>query len=171
MSAYKITIVVATASDGAIGKGGDMPFRLKADLKRFKELTMGHPIVMGRKTFESLPGALPGRTNIVITSRDDYHPTGTITAPTLEKAIKLASETEGGDDVMIIGGGQVYRQALPMADRIELTEVDAVYPDADTHFPQIERKEWSLKELSEWHTDPSSGLRFRYITLKRAEQQ
>ncbi len=161
----RVTIIVAAASDGAIGRGGDMPFRLSSDLKRFKAITLGHPIVMGRRTFESLPGALPGRTNIVVTRDDAYDRPGIITAPDLTTAMEIAAESEGADNIMIIGGGQIYSQAIDLADHIELTEVDARYPDADTFFPAINKNRWSVKEVSEWHTDPSSGLRFRYITL------
>ncbi|MDE7471408.1 MAG: dihydrofolate reductase [Paramuribaculum sp.] len=161
----KITIIVAATSDGAIGRGGDMPFRLSSDLKRFKAITLGHPIVMGRKTFESLPGVLPGRTNIVVTRNPDYDRPGIITASDLPAALKLAAKSEGAGNIMIIRGGQIYRESLPLADRIELTEVDAEYPDADTFFPEINKKHWSVKKVSEWQTDTSSGLRFRYITL------
>lgn len=161
----KITIIVAAASDGAIGRGGDMPFRLSSDLKRFKSITLGHPIVMGRKTFESLPGALPGRTNIVVTRDADYDRPGIITAPDLTAALQIAAVSDGAENIMIIGGGQIYREAITLADSIELTEVDAEYPDADTFFPEINKDRWTVKEVSEWHTDAPSGLRFRYISL------
>ena len=114
----KTTIIVAAASDGAIGRGGDMPFRLSSDLKRFKAITLGHPIVMGRKTFESLPAALPGRTNIVVTRDPDYDRPGIITAPDLASALRIAAGSEGSDNIMIIGGGQIYREAIALADHI-----------------------------------------------------
>ncbi|MBO4945011.1 MAG: dihydrofolate reductase [Muribaculaceae bacterium] len=167
MIAHKVTIVVATGTDGAIGRGGDMPFRIKSDLRRFKEITMGHPVVMGRRTFESLPGALPGRTNIVITSREDFAAPGTMRARDFEDAIRMAANAPGGDNIMIIGGARVYGDAIRKATNMELTEVDATYPDADTFFPKSNPHDWSLRELSPWHTDESSGLRYRYVSLTK----
>lgn len=163
----RITIIVAAASDGAIGRGGDMPFRLSSDLKRFKSITLGHPIVMGRKTFESLPGgALPGRRNIVVTRRDDFHSEGVETARSLDEALTMAAEGSPRE-IMVIGGGEIYRQALPIASRLYLTEVAATFPGADTYFPEIAADEWAVEEVSECFTDPRSGLGYRFVNLLR----
>ena len=160
-----INIIVAVASDLAIGRAGDLLFHISADLRRFKELTMGHPIIMGRKTFESFPkGALPGRRNIVITRNRDYTAPGIETAASLDEAIALASST--ADEIMIIGGGAIYAEAIPRADRLILTEVADPCPDADTFFPEY-RAGWTLTDTTDPVTDPASGLRYRFATYRR----
>lgn len=162
-----IAIIVAAGADSAIGIGGDMPFHISADLRRFKALTMGLPLVMGRKTFESLPGgALPGRRNIVVSRRADFHPEGAETARSLDEALMTAA---GGSprEIMVIGGGEIYRQALSLASRIYLTEVTGAFPGADTYFPEIDPGEWTVEEESECFTDPRSGLGYRFVNLIR----
>ena len=125
-----IAIIVAATRDMAIGNHGDLLYHISDDLKRFKALTMGCPIIMGRRTFESFPkGALPGRRNIVVTRNPDYSAPGIETAPSLDEAVSMCA---GVGKVYIIGGGEIYRQAIPMADRIELTLIDALHPEADT---------------------------------------
>ncbi len=135
-----LSIVVAIALDGAIGRGNDLLWHLPADLKRFKELTTGHTILMGRKTFDSLPrGPLPNRRNIVVSrslpTREDVE-----VYPTIEEALKAC---EADDEVFIIGGGEIYRQLLPHTDRIYLTRVQATFPDAEVFFPELDPSEWS----------------------------
>ena len=160
----QITIIAAVGSDLAIGRKGDLAYHISADLKRFKSLTMGHPIIMGRKTFESFPGgALPGRRNIVVTRNARYHAPGIETAPSLEAALSL---TDADDDVFIIGGGEIYRQAMPLATRMELTLVDATMDDADTWFPAYDRS-WAVTDSSEPQTCPRTGLTYRFVTLVR----
>lgn len=162
-----ISIIVAVAKQRAIGASGSIPFHISADLKRFKAITMGKPVVMGRKTFESLPaGALPGRRNIVVTRRSDYAPDGAETAPSLERAFEMAS-VDGVEEIMVIGGGEIYAQALPSATRIYLTEVEAHYPDADTFFPWIDFEQWTAEEVSEPLRDERTGLSYRFITFRR----
>lgn len=164
-----ITIIAAITRDGALGRGGDMIYHISADLKRFKQLTMGHPVVMGRRTFESLPkGPLPGRRNLVITRnpdsvRGDVTAPDTIleTYPTLEAAIEAA-----GPNPMIIGGGQIYAQSMPLADVLEITEIDAEATDADTHFPAI-GPDWRPISTTPWQTDPRTSLLFRHVTYKK----
>ena len=135
-----LSIVVAIALDGAIGRGNDLLWHLPADLKRFKELTTGHTILMGRKTFDSLPrGPLPNRRNIVA-SRSLPAREGVEVYPTIEEALKAC---EADDEVFIIGGGELYRQLLPHADRIYLTRVKATFPDAEVFFPELDLSEWS----------------------------
>lgn len=140
-----------------------MPFHLAPDLRRFRRLTMGCPVVMGRKTFDSLPGgALPGRRNIVVTRNAALRPEGAETAPSLRQALEMAA---GAERVFVIGGGEIYRQALEMAHAIELTEIDADAPGADTFFPETDG--WHVAEDVEWGIDPKSGLRYRFVRLER----
>lgn len=159
----QITIIAAVGRDLAIGRGGDLAYHISADLRRFKALTMGHPVVMGRKTFESFPnGALPGRRNIVITRNTSYAAPGIETAPSLEAALDLAGDT----DVFVIGGGEIYRQAMPLATRLELTLVDAEMPDADTWFPPYDGN-WAVTGSGDAETCPRTGLTYRFVTLAR----
>lgn len=162
-----ITIIVAVTRDLAIGDHGDLLFHISDDLRRFKALTTGHPIIMGRRTFESFPkGALPGRRNIVVTRNPEYSAPGIETAPSLSAAIALAqtASPEGIDpsEVFVIGGGEIYREALPLADRLQLTVIDAERPDADTRFPAIPLDP-SVLEYP--HTDPRTGVRYEFVTL------
>lgn len=159
-----ITIIAAITRDGALGKGGDMLYHISADLKRFKALTMGHPIIMGRKTFESFPnGPLPGRRNLVVTRDSAYSHPDIETYSSLQQAIEAA-----GEDAYVIGGGQIYAQAMPLADRLEITEIDANGQEAgaDTFFPEISPERWQCTEESEPVTDPRTGVTFRFITYQ-----
>lgn len=140
MSAARIVIVVAAARNGVIGRDGDMPWRLPTDLKHFKALTLGRPVVMGRKTWQSIGRPLPGRANIVITRDENFAPDGAETVGSLTNALQRGREVAarlGVDEVCIIGGGQVYRDALPFADTIHMTVVEADI-DGDTVFPPID---------------------------------
>lgn len=155
----EIVLVVAIADNGVIGKDGAIPWHIPADLKRFKALTMGHTIVMGRKTWDSLPQKpLPGRTNVVVTRQADWKAEGAVTATSLEQAI---GGTSG--PVMVIGGAEIYARALPLATRIELTEVHRAY-DGDAQFP-LDRRGWT-ETLREKHVT-KDGLRYSYVTLTR----
>jgi dihydrofolate reductase len=133
----KITIVAAMARNLAIGMKGDMPWHLPGELKHFKETTMGKPIVMGRKTWESIGRVLSGRQNIVVTRSAPYRAPGCDVAGSLEEAVEVAR----GPEIMIIGGGQLYRQALALSDRMILTQVDCE-PEADTWFPEWDETAW-----------------------------
>ncbi len=161
-----INIIVAVANDGAIGQGGNQPFFIAEDLRRFKTLTLGHPIVMGRKTFEALPkGALPGRRNIVVTRNETFSAPGAETAGSLDEAIRLALESDS--EIYIIGGASIYRQALSMAHKVQLTRVYADFPEADAHFPQLDGELWAEEWSSEKTTDPKTGLSYQFHTLHR----
>ena len=161
----QISIIVAIAQGNAIGRKGDLLFHISADLRRFKEITMGHPIIMGRKTFESFPkGPLPGRQNIVITRQSDYHHDGITVVGSFSSALTAANNT---DEVFVIGGGEIYREAINHASKLYLTEIDATVEDADTFFPEINREEWVETEVSEWITDERSGARYRFVCLSR----
>lgn len=158
-----LNIIVAMSADRAIGRAGDLIWHLRQDLRHFKELTMGHPIVMGRRTWESLPkGALPGRRNIVVSRNAAFSAPGAEVFANLDEAIEAA-----GEGAFIIGGGQIYAAALPLASALHLTEIDASFPDADTHFPPVSPAEWHEDECGGWETDEKSGLRYRFRTLRR----
>ena len=161
-----ISIIVAVTANNAIGAGGDLLFFIPDDLKRFKKITMGHPIIMGRKTFESLPkGPLPGRVNIVISRSLDAPADGAfLVARSLTEALELASQAPGGEQPFIIGGGQIYSQAFEMAARIYLTRIDAEPANADTFFPRICPDRWSVIESEPEMTTPD-GLKYQFITL------
>lgn len=157
-------IIVAIDNRGAIGRGGDLLYRIPEDLKRFKSLTVGNTVVMGRKTFESLPkGALPQRRNIVITRSDDFQAPGAERAASVEEALAMAAEGPG--ETFIIGGAEIYRQTLPLAQCIYLTLVDASTDDADTFFPSIDPEQWQTEEVSDSRTTPD-GITYRYSTLR-----
>lgn len=161
----KVTIIAAVAKGGAIGRKGDLLFHISADLKRFKSITMGKPVIMGRKTFESFPnGALPGRRNIVITRQRDYSAPGVETAASLDEAMQLVA---GVDEAMILGGGEIYRQAFPLADELRLTMIDADVADADTFMPAIDSEAWIEKEQSDSFTDPRSGVAYHFADFVR----
>jgi dihydrofolate reductase len=133
----KVTIIAAMARNRAIGLDGEMPWYLPAELKHFKQSTMGKPMVMGRKTWESIGRVLPGRQNIVVTRNPSFQAPGCTLAGSLELAMDLAQ----GEEVMIIGGGQLYELAMAVADRMILTRVDCE-PDADTWFPEWQPQDW-----------------------------
>ena len=158
-----ITLVVARAQNGVIGRGGALPWRLPADLKRFKALTMGSAMVMGRKTFESLPGLLPGRRHIVLTRDRGWIAEGAEVAHSVDEALQLA----GGERVSVIGGAKIFQLLLPLADRIELTEVLADV-EGDTPMPDPrENGDWR-ETWSEKHPAADGGPPFRFVTLERA---
>ena len=143
-----LSIVVAASENNVIGRDNDMPWKLSTDLKRFKAITLGKPVIMGRKTWESIGRPLPGRPNLVVTRDVAFKADGAIIVGSLEEAIelgrKLATELSV-DEVCIIGGGKIYAQALPFADRVYLTRVLATI-DGDTFFPELDSKIW--KEIS-----------------------
>lgn len=157
-----ISLVVAMAQSRVIGRNNALPWRLSADLKRFRRITMGHPIVMGRKTFESIGRPLDGRKNIVITRNPDFHPEGMTVAGSIDEALAAAND----DEVMIIGGADIYAQTLSRADRIHLTLIHADF-EGDAYFPEIDATVW--KETSREDVAPGVDAEFGYsfITLDR----
>ncbi len=161
----QIVLVVAMAENRVIGRDGDLPWRISADLKHFKRVTMGHPVVMGRKTWESLPFALPGRRNIVITRNADAVFEGADTVTTMAGALDLC-RNDGAEKAMIIGGGQIYDDIIRDADVIELTEVHASV-DGDTVFPALEEGAW-MESFRERHPpETPDGPAFSFVTLLR----
>ena len=158
-----ITLIVARAQNGVIGRGGGLPWHIPADLKRFKALTIGSVMVMGRKTFDSLPGLLPGRRHIVLTRDPAWAAPGAEVARTIDDALQLA----GRERVSVIGGAELFAHVLPLADRIELTEVLADIP-GDTVMPDP-RESGNWRELpGEMHEAEDGRPPFRFVTLQRA---
>jgi dihydrofolate reductase len=136
----KVSMIVAASANNVIGADGGLPWHLSEDLRRFKEITMGKPMIMGRLTYETIGKALPGRRSIVLTRQADYQPAGVDVASTPEAALQLAGDV---DEVMIIGGAKVYEKFLPMSERIYLTRVHAEV-EGDTFFPEIREDEWRI---------------------------
>ena len=158
-----IKIIAAVADGNAIGKNGDLAFHLSADLKRFKQITMGHTVIMGRKTFESLPnGALPGRKNIVITSNHDWTAENVTVAESLVDALQIAQ-----NDAFIIGGGRVYADALPLADELVITHIYESCNDADTFFPEIS-DDFEIIEKSDMLNE--KNIDFQFITYRNLKK-
>lgn len=160
-----ISIVVAASTNNVIGVAGDLPWRLSDDLKHFKALTMGKSIVMGRKTFESIGRALPGRQNIVITTQAEFAAAGCDVVSSPAAALGAASSAE---EVMIIGGGEIYRLFLPMATRIYLTRVE-VDIDGDTVFPALDESVWRETAREEHSAGESNDYDFTILTYCRNE--
>lgn len=138
-----ITLIAAVAENNALGKDNKMMWHLPDDFKHFKSRTSGHHIIMGRKTFESFPSALPNRTSVIITRQSDYKADGCIVVGSLDEAIAVSPKDE---EVFIIGGGEIYNQSIDRANKLDLTRVHAEFPDADAYFPQIDESKWELSE-------------------------
>lgn len=158
-----IIMIAAAAENNALGKDNDLVWHLPDDFKRFKQLTSGHPIIMGRKTFESFPKLLPNRTHIIITRQKNYQPESCIVVDSIKKALEFVTEDE---DVFIIGGGEIYKQALEYTDIIELTRVHASF-EADTYFPEIKSTDWQLIEEEYHPKDEKHLVDFTYQTYIR----
>jgi dihydrofolate reductase len=158
-----IILIAAAAENYALGKNNQLLWHLPDDFKRFKQVTTGHHIIMGRKTFESFPKPLPNRTHVIITRQKNYHPEGCIVVDSLEKAIAACPENQ---DIFIIGGGEIYKLAMPVADKIDLTRVHATF-DADTFFPEIDAAQWKLVS-SEFHPkDDKHAYDFTFEQYKK----
>jgi len=162
----EIVLIYARAANGAIGNEGDLPWRLPADLRRFKALTIGKPMVMGRKTFESLPGLLPGRRHIVLSRRDTFKAEGAEMAGSVKEALALAGEGNDSGEVAVIGGAAIYDVFMPLAHRIELTQIHADYP-GDTFMAEPGR-EWALSARED-HAANGPHPAFSFLTYIRAE--
>ena len=159
-----VHLIYARAANGVIGKDGTMPWHLPEDLAHFKQLTQGHPVIMGRKTWDSLPARfrpLPGRANIVVTRQADWHENGAQRASSLREALLIAEQTSAA--VWIIGGAQIYAQALSLASRIEVTEIERDF-EGDAHAPML-GPEW-IETARSRHVG-SSGLPFSFVTYAR----
>lgn len=159
-----IILVAAAAQNNALGKNNDLLWHLPDDFKRFKSLTSGHFIVMGRKTFESFSKPLPNRTHIIITRQHDYKPEGCIVVHNLADAIAAVPD---GEDVFIIGGGEIYDLSLEFADKVELTRVHAEFENADAFFPRINLQQWQLISTEYHPADARHKYDFTYETYLR----
>ncbi len=159
-----ISLIVAIADDNAIGIENRLPWKLPADMRWFRLHTLGKPVVMGRKTFESFGGKpLPDRTNIVVTGDPDYKPEGAVVAHSIDEALSSAGDV---DEVMIIGGDSFYRQMLPRADRFYLTQVHGKF-EADAWFPEFDLDEWEELERTEYPADEANSYACSFIVLQR----
>ena len=156
-------MIVATARDRAIGRGGTMPWHLKADLQYFKRITMGCPVIMGRTTFESIGRPLPGRQNIVLTRRSEPIE-GVTCVASIEAAYAAAGDAPR---VFVIGGASVYKAAIDTMDRLFVTEIRTTIPDADAFFPEINSDIWAVEARSGVLKDPESGLEYEFVTYVR----
>jgi dihydrofolate reductase len=157
----RLSAIVAMAANRCIGKDNTLPWRLPADLRRFKQLTLGHTLVMGRKTYESIGRPLPGRTIVVVTRQRDYAPEGVHVAHSLEQALELAR----GDEVFIAGGADLYRQTMDRLRRLYLTRLDRDY-EGDTFFPEVDLSGWRLVE-EEHHPATATEPPFSFLTYER----
>lgn len=160
----KISIIAGIGEKRELGRSNDLVWRVKEDLKRFKELTMGHPMIMGRKTFDSIGKPLSGRTSIVITRNAGWKHDGVAVVHTLEEALEKAKELDN-EEVFIIGGAQIFTESLPYTDRLYLTIFHDTAPDADIFFPEYAHL--FTKELSKESHATESGLEFDWITLEK----
>ena len=159
------SIIVAVADDGAIGIKGGLPWHISADLKYFKRVTMGAPVIMGRTTYESIGRPLPGRLNIVLTSRDIP---GVACVRSLEAAFEAAGDVP---ECFVIGGASVYRAALESADKLYLTCIHTNIPEADAYFPEINSDIWALVSSTEPEKDPESGIEYEFRVYKRVSSR
>jgi dihydrofolate reductase len=165
----KIAMIAGVAENGVIGNDQTIPWRVPSDMAFFKQATMGKPIVMGRKQYETVGKPLPGRTNIVITRQQGYQPEGVLVFHDIEDALAKAGEiavADGVDEVMIIGGGELYAQLMDRADRLYITHIDLA-PPGDVRFPAIAPEQWSVVDLPEVTPSPRDEASFRVKVYER----
>ena len=163
----RLSLIAAVAENSVIGAGNAMPWKLSSDLKRFKSLTMGKPVIMGRKTFASIGKALPGRPNIVVTRQPGFAPTGVTVVPSVDAALVAAEErAAGADEIMVIGGGEIYRAAITLADRLYVTHVEAT-PAGDTHFPAIDPAIWRATTAERLPSGPKDSEASTFVIYER----
>ena len=162
----QISLIAAMGENRVIGAGNAIPWHLPADFKHFKELTTGHPVIMGRKTFESIGRPLPGRANIVITRDESYRRDGITVVSSPEAALSAAATAEGADEVFIIGGAEIYKIFLHQANRIYLTKIESEF-EGDAFFPELNAEEWSLVSHEEHSADEKNAFSFVFQTYER----
>lgn len=166
-----ISIVVAVSENNAIGGKGDLLWRLPADLKRFKEITYGHHVLMGRKTYESIPEKfrpLPGRVNIVVSRKENFMAAGCKTVGSVEEGIQFAKDN-GENELMIIGGGEIYRQVFHKTDKVYLTKVRHVFESADTFFPALNESEWKIANHTFHKADSKHAFDFSFLDMEKKQ--
>jgi dihydrofolate reductase len=166
MKAAQLSIIAAVARKRVIGKDNRLPWRLSADLQHFKRITMGKPMIMGRKTWESLPGLLPGRRHIVVTRERNYQADGAEVVHSLDQAISRAGDV---DEVMLVGGANLYAQALPLASRLYLTEIDADV-DGDAWFPGFDAAQWQEVSRDAFPEDEQNQYAYAFTVLDRRSE-
>jgi dihydrofolate reductase len=163
----RISLIAALAQNGGIGRDGDLLYHLPADLRHFKLLTGTHALIMGRRTFESLPkGALPNRRNIVLSSQDGYAPAGSECFASLSEALEACRQSEE-QEAFIIGGYSVYQAALPLANRLYLTSIEADGVGADVFFPTFDPTEWKTVDMEPHEADERNPYAYTFLTLER----
>lgn len=162
----KISLIVAMSTNRVIGIDNRLPWHLSADLKKFKAITMGSPILMGRKTYESIGRALPGRTNIVVTRNRDYQSPGCLVFNEIDRALESC---RGHDEIFVIGGATFYEAMLPVADTLYLTEVGQTF-EGDTFFPEINREHWLETHREDVRDDPDVEFVYSFLKLERIKK-
>ncbi len=158
-----VSIIAAMGRNRVIGKDNQLVWHLPADLKHFKETTMSKPLIMGRKTFESMGKALPGRTNVVVTRREGFEAPGCLVANSLDQALEMVS---GEPEIMISGGGEIYRQAIPLTDRMYITIIDHDF-EGDTFFPEFDTREWIIEDERRHEPDEKNKYPMIFRTYRR----
>nr|WP_183484776.1 dihydrofolate reductase [Martelella radicis] len=167
MAMNDIVMIAAVAENGVIGSNGDMPWRLSSDLKRFKAITSGNPVIMGRKTYQSIGRPLPNRTNIIVTRDPDFSAENCIVVNDLDRALEVARKEAGNDkDVCIIGGGEIYRQAMSFAGRLHITHVEKAL-EGDTVFPEIDPAVWRVETSESVPAGEKDDYPTRYVIYAR----
>ncbi len=161
----EVVLVAALARGGVIGRGNTLPWRLPEDLRRFKQITLGHAVVMGRRTWDSLGRPLPERTNIVLSRDRDFFAVGAERAVDLDAALAIAARAHPNRSTMVIGGAQVYELALPRARQLRLTEIELDVPDGDAVFPSFDRRKW--REAAREALVAANGTRFAFVDYRR----
>ena len=166
----KLSLIAAVSDNGVIGRDGQLPWHVPGDLRFFKRVTMGKPVIMGRRTWESIRKPLPGRTNIVVTRQRDYLAEGAEVVGTLEDALTLATQVatrDGVEELMVVGGEELYRLALPVADRLYITEVH-VDVQGDARFPTWDRSAWVERRRERMPADDETGTEYSFVVYERA---
>ena len=167
MSSPRFSILVAMAKNRVIGRNNALPWQLSPDLKRFKQLTMGHHIVMGRKTYESIGRLLPGRTSVIVTRQPDYQVPGAIVAGSIAEALKVCSEGKEMDqESFVIGGAEIYQQALGLCQRMYVTEIQQEF-EGDALFPEFDQQEWREISREKHRLAVDGGLEYHFVVLDR----
>ena len=167
MSPPRFSILVAMAKNHVIGRNNALPWQLSPDLKRFKQLTMGHHIVMGRKTYESISRPLPGRTSVIVTRQSDYQAPGTIVVGSIAEALKVCSEGKEMDqESFVIGGAEIYQQALGLCQRMYVTEIQQEF-EGDALFPEFDQQEWREISREKHRLAVDGGLEYHFVVLDR----
>jgi dihydrofolate reductase len=173
MTKARLSLIVAVAKNGVIGAGNQIPWRLSTDMKRFKSITMGKPVIMGRKTYESIGKPLRGRHNIVVSRDRNFSPDGVDVVASFEAALAAAGEASDlnhSEEIMVIGGGEIYRIAIEMADRLYVTFVDAA-PKGDTYFPTIDQASWRAISSEQTAAGPKDSVATTFVVYDRVGSQ